>query len=226
MPRTARAAVGGMIYHVLNRGNGRQRIFFKDGDYAAFLKVLAEGKKRGGMKVLGWCLMPNHWHLVLAPQGPGDLASFIGRCCTTHVRRYHQHHRTAGQGHVYQGRFKSFPIQKDEHLLTVLRYVEANAFRAKLVGRAEDWPWGSAAAGLPDEAKDLLDESPASRPGNWSVLLNRQLREQEEAALRTSVVRGRPFGEEEWVRRTSRRLGLMHTLRPRGRPRKGKAREK
>jgi putative transposase len=223
MPRTARAAVGGMIYHVLNRGNGRQRIFHKQGDYAAFLKVLGECKELGGVEVLGWCLMPNHWHLVLRPEGARDLARFVGRLCTTHVRRYHQHHRTAGEGHLYQGRYRSFPIQKDRHLLTVLRYVEANALRAGMVERAEEWAWGSAADEMPEEGMGVMDESPVPRTGHWSALLNRPLREGEAESIRTSIKRGRPYGSEQWVKRTAGRLGLEHTLRARGRPRKKKA---
>ena len=129
MPRTARIAPGGMIFHVLNRANARARIFAKDGDYAAFERVLCETLTRKPMRVLGYLVMPNHWHLVLWPECDGDLAAFMQRLTTTHVRRWHLHRKTVGCGHLYQGTYKSFPIEADEHLLTVLAYVERNALR-------------------------------------------------------------------------------------------------
>ena len=141
-PRTARAVEGGLIYHVLNRGNGRTRLFRKPADYDAFLVVLAQALARfPGVELLAFCLMPNHWHLVLRPRRAADLARFMSWLCVTHVRRHHQHHGTRGGGHLYQGRFKSFPVQDDPHLLTLLRYVESNAVRARLVRDARRWRW-------------------------------------------------------------------------------------
>jgi putative transposase len=231
MPRTARAAKGGIVYHVLNRGNGRQRLFHKPGDYDAFVKLLAEGKRRATVELFAFCLMPNHWHLVLRPRGDADLARFVGWVSNAHVRRHHAHHRSVGGGHVYQGRFKAFPVQEDHHLLTVLRYVESNARRAGLVTRAAAWRWGSAAGsrataptGTPFPA-GLVDDWPVDRPRGWAGLLDEEMEDVAVAALRRSVNRGRPFGDEAWTRRTARRLALGHTLRPRGRPRKRRAGE-
>ena len=118
MPRTARASVGGMCYHVLNRGNGQAKVFHKDADYAAFLDLMVEANERLRLRVLGYVLMPNHFHLVLWPRGDGDLSRWMQWLMTSHVRRYHRHYH--GSGHVWQGRFKAFPIQQDEHLLAVL----------------------------------------------------------------------------------------------------------
>ena len=143
MPRIGRIALGGVIYHVLNRGNGRKTLFHKDGDYAAFVKLLAEVKEAVPVRVLAYCLMPNHWHLVLWPRQDGELSKFMLRLTTAHVRRCYAHYRRTEGGHLYQGRFKNFPIEEDGHLLTVIRYVEANALRAKLVKRGELWPWSS-----------------------------------------------------------------------------------
>ena len=112
MPRTARQAPGGMIFHVLNRGNARDRIFEDDADYAAFEKVLAETQAEVFVRILSYCLMPNHWHLVLWPLRDGDLGRFMQRLTTTHARRWHLHHHTVGTGHLYQGTYKSFPIWK------------------------------------------------------------------------------------------------------------------
>src|SRR5437762_176909 len=141
MPRTARASVGGMCYHVLNRGNGQAEVFHKDGDFAAFLDLMVAANERLPLRILGYALMPNHFHLVLWPRGDGDLSHWMQWLLTSHVRRYHRHYH--GSGHVWQGRFKAFPIQQDEHLLTVLRYVERNPLRAKLVRQAEAWAWSS-----------------------------------------------------------------------------------
>ena len=141
MPRTARASIGGLCSHVLNRGNGRATVFHKDGDFDAFAALLTETSEHHPMRLLAWCLLPNHFHLVLWPRQDGDLSRFMQWLLTSHVRRYHRHYH--GSGHVWQGRFKAFPIQQDEHLLTVLRYVERNALTAGLVERAEQWRWGS-----------------------------------------------------------------------------------
>ncbi|WP_202802903.1 transposase [Singulisphaera acidiphila] len=141
MARTARASVGGLCYHALNRGNRRETVFHKAGDYDAFLGAMADATARTPLDLLGYCLMSNHFHLVLRPHADGDLSRWMQWLLTAHARRYHRHHHTTG--HVWQGRFKAFPIEADEHLLTVLRYVERNALRAELVVRAEDWRWSS-----------------------------------------------------------------------------------
>ncbi len=121
MPRRLRVSTGGYVYHVLNRAVGRTRIFGKQRDFEAFEEVIEQAKARLPMRVLAWCAMPNHWHCVLWPRGDGDLSEFMRWLTVTHTQRWHAAHRSAGTGPFYQGRFKSFPIQKDEHLLTVLR---------------------------------------------------------------------------------------------------------
>lgn len=155
MPRTARASVADVCYHVINRGNGKRSIFHADSDYASFLKLLNEAKDHTPMRLLAYCLMPNHVHLVVRPVGDGDLGRWMQWLLTSHVRRYHRHYQTSG--HVWQGRFQAFPIQEDDHLLTVIRYVERNPVRAAglAVSKAEHWPWSSrSAASLGDAADD------------------------------------------------------------------------
>ncbi len=138
MPRTIRASAGGYCYHVLNRGNGRAQVFHHEGDYAAFLGLLAKAGLRVPMRLIGYCLMPNHFHLIVWPRADGDLSRWMHWLMTAHVRRYLKCYRSSG--HIWQGRFKAFPIQEDDHLRTVLRYVERNPLRAQLVKRAETWP--------------------------------------------------------------------------------------
>jgi putative transposase len=224
MPRRLRFASGGYAYHVLNRAVGRTRIFTKPQDYEAFEKVLAEAKDRLPMRLLGWCVLPNHWHMVLWPRGDGDLSEFMRWMTVTHTQRWHAAHRTSGTGPLYQGRFKSFPIEADDHLLTVLRYVERNALRANLVERAELWRWSSlwwrTQGGTP-----LLDAGPVALPRDWRQCVQSPENEAELTALRRSVVHGSPFGAESWQERTAERLGLQSSLRPRGRPRNLPAKE-
>ena len=123
MPRRARSILGGYAYHILNRANGRLRLFKKNADFAAFEEVLAQAFERVPLRILGYTLMGNHWHFVVWPkQGQHDQVSeFFRWLAVTHSLRWHVYHGTVGMGHVYQGRFKSFPIETDEHLLTVLR---------------------------------------------------------------------------------------------------------
>jgi putative transposase len=217
MPRPKRIAPGGYCYHVLCRGNARQRVFRKEGDYTAFLALFDEAQEKLPMRIVGYCLVPNHVHLVLWPKEDGDLSRWMQRVLTTHVRRYHEHFH--GSGHVWQGRFKAFPIQADEHLLMVLRYVERNPLRARLVAAAADWPYSSLGRDRRAPRPAWLVDGPAPRGRNWAAHVERPQTEAELAALRHSVHRGTPFGSDRWCARTVTSLGLESTLRPRGRPR-------
>ena len=224
MPRRARSILGGYAYHILNRANGRLRLFKKKADFEAFEEVLVQAFERVPLRILGYTLMGNHWHFVVWPkQGQHEQVSEFFRWLTvTHSLRWHVHHGTVGMGHVYQGRFKSFPIEADEHLLTVLRYVERNALRAKLVQKAEEWRWGSLyrrTQGTPEE-KSLLADSPVPLGKDWDKYVNQPQTKGELEAIRRSVKRGQPFGSEAWQQQVADRMGLEHTFRPRGRPRK------
>src|SRR5690349_7313597 len=218
MPRTARASLGNWCYHVLNRGNGRAEVFHQPADYDAFVGLFEPACERLRMRILGYCLMPNHFHLVLWPYQDGDLGRWMQWLMTSHVRRYHRHY--GGSGHVWQGRFKAFPIQEDDHLLTVLRYVERNPLRARLTRRAEQWRWSSLRLRGPSAGPSILSPSPVPLPNNWSQHVHQPQAEAELAALRTSINRGTPFGSAHWTKLAAARLGLESTLRPRGRPRK------
>ncbi|MCC6965219.1 MAG: transposase [Nitrospira sp.] len=222
MPRRPRLAAGDLAYHVLNRRVGRLSLFEKPADYAAFEKTLAEAQASSRIRIVAYCLMPNHWHLLLWPRHDGELSEVLRWITVTHTQRWHAYHHTAGTGPVYQGRFKSFPVQTDEHFLTVARYVERNALRAKFVDRAESWQWSSLWRRAQGDAKltAWLSDWPVERPRDWIARVNRPQTLSELEALRLSVQRGRPFGEEAWVRRMAKRFGMESTLRPRGRPKR------
>ncbi len=220
MARKLRNTPGGVVYHVLNRGVGRRTIFHKDEDYAAFERVLAEVHRENPCRILAHCLMPNHWHFVFWPVREGELSSFVQRLTHTHTQRYHAHYHTSGTGHLYQGRFKSFPIKSDIHLLLVLRYVERNALRAGLVERAEDWRWCSLWRREQRRGVGMLCDWPIERPGDWVDFVNEAQTAAELEAIRTSVNRGRPFGDDAWRDEMVAELGLESTMRPPGRPRK------
>jgi putative transposase len=219
MPRHPRVAQPGFAYHVLNRAIGRAQLFRSQKDYAAFEHVLFEARERFATPLLAWCVMPNHWHLVLWPRKEGELSEFMRWLTVTHTQRWHASHRTSGTGPLYQGRFKSFPIEDDDHLLAVVRYVERNALRANLVARAEEWRWSSLPRRWSAERDKAPDAGPLTLPSNWASIVNRPETEAELERLRRSVVRGAPFGDVEWQRRTAEQLGLQSTLNPRGRPR-------
>jgi putative transposase len=171
---------------VINRGNGRAEVFHKDGDYQAFIDLLETACQRLPMRIFGYCLMPNHFHLVLRPHRDGDLSRWMQWLLTSHVRRYHRHYGTSG--HVWQGRFKAFAIQRDEHLLAVLRYAERNALRAGLVERAEDWPWSSLSRWL-RRRPSFLSSWPIDLPRYWRRCVNEPQGDAELASLRRSVNR-------------------------------------
>jgi putative transposase len=206
----------------MNRGVARMQLFEKPADYQAFEAVLGETLDERPMRICAYAVLPNHWHLLLWPERDGNLAAFMQRLTITHVRRWQQHRGYAGLGHVYQGRYKSFPVESDEHLWVVARYVERNALRASFVLRAEEWRWSSLWRRChgTDDDRSLLSPWPIEVPMNWVERVNQTEDEQELASLRRSVQRGRPFGKPEWQKEIAKRLGLELAYRPTGRPRK------
>ncbi|NLW87212.1 MAG: hypothetical protein GXY38_10105 [Planctomycetes bacterium] len=237
MPRVGRVNIGGVAYHVLNRANARLPLFECRADYAAFAAVVAEAHERVAMWTIGYCIMPNHWHMVLWPRKDGDLSEFMRWLTVTHTQRWHAAHGTAGEGHVYQGRFKSFAIQQTrpsfdqrakgmleggDAILSVLRYVERNPVRAGLATSAVLWPWSSAAGRAGKQLADVpiipLTPPPGGLADDWLDIVNRPQTDAEMAALQRCMQRGCPFGREDWVRRMATEWNLTSTLKPRGRP--------
>ena len=201
MGRGRRVDVGGLVYHVLNRANFRSRLFRKPAHYQAFLEIVAESLNFVPMRILAYCLMPNHWHLVLYPRADGDLSKFLQRVTMTHTQRYHAKSRTVGYGHVYQGRYKSLLVESDRHFLTLVRYVERNAKRAGLVRKAEEWPYASVHVRLygTAEQKKMLSPWPTPEPSGYLQWLNQPQGEEEIERIREAIRRGRPYGSEKWV---------------------------
>jgi len=207
---------------VINRANARPPIFHNDDDYLLFESLLWEAKELIDMDIIAYCLMPNHWHLVLAPKKDGDILVFMHWLTLTHTRRYHAIHKTTGYGHIYQGRYKSFIVQKDKYLLQLIRYVERNALRAKLAIKAEDWHWSSLwrkIYGTIDQ-KRILSSLPVELPDNYLVWVNQKEAEETLTDLRQSVNRGVPYGRKDWVDEKVAVYKLGVTINGRGRPRK------
>jgi putative transposase len=226
MPRPLRPIDDRLVYHVINRGNNRAAVFFDDGDYAAFLKAIGDLKRRRPFALYGYCLMTNHVHLLIRPVET-PISRLMQSLLVSHTQRYHRCHHSSGR--VWQGRFKSPVIQDDEHLLTVLRHIEANPLRAQMVETASDYPWSSFAAhwlGRPDPLRDSiplyesLAKPPATRQRRWSAFVHQTPPDDELTALRRSTQTSLPLGATDWVTQLSRHLGLDLTIRPRGQPRK------
>jgi len=223
MGRALRIDVGNYIYHVLNRVNACVQIFNNDKDYQFFEQVLTEAKERYGMRLLAYSVMPNHWHLVVYPRGNGDLSKFMSWLTLTHTQRWHASKETRGQGHLYQGRYKSFLCQEDNHFISLARYVERNALKANLIGKAEKWKWGSAYRREygTSKQKELLSSWPMQKPKDYLVWLNQPQLDDEESAIRKSIKRGNPYGGSRWSERIIKKFSLETTVRFRGRPKKG-----
>lgn len=223
MPRISRVDVGGELYHVINRANARLPIFFNDEDFDLFESILEETKEKVQMRILAYCLMPNHFHMVLWPHQDGDLQKFMQWLTLTHTQRWHTKNKTTGSGHLYQGRYKSFLIQNDNYLSTVLRYVERNPLRAKMVKKAENWNYSSLARRLSGnlEKQKLLADWPIVMPENYLAFVNLPMTEEEERALENSINRSKPYGSDDWANSMIEKYNLVSTVRGRGRPNKG-----
>jgi len=204
MPRSARKVEDEGIYHLLNRGNGQQKVFHQDGDYLAFLNLLGDMRQRYGVELYAYCLMPNHFHLLVKVQQGESLSRGMQWFMTSHVRRYHRHY--GGSGHLWQGRYKSFVVEDDDHLLTVARYVEGNPVRASMVQSAADWAWSShrercAERGLAPQVpvplvqgSALLDPLPVSFSDDWTTFVDTPLSARDLAKVRKKIERKNAAG--------------------------------
>jgi putative transposase len=218
MPRIVRGLGDNIIYHVINRGNGRQEVFHKDKDYEAFMDLIAEAKEGYTVKLYGYCLMPNHFHMVVKPEKGEELSKWMQWLMTSHVRRYHRHYGSSG--HVWQGRYKSFMIQEDSHLQMMMRYVEGNPVRAGLAAYAKDWKWSSHEETMGKRERTVTEAVPIELPELWDRYVDDPFTEKELDRLRMSVNRQTPFGDATWQIKICREFGLESTMKRKGRPKK------
>ena len=223
MARLKRINKGGVVYHVLNRANGRLKIFKKPSDFEAFEQILSEAIVRFDMRLCGYCIMSNHWHLVLWPKEDGDLSAFMKWLTVTHSHRWHVAHGTKSCGHLYQGRFKSFPVQSGSYYRTLMQYIESNPLRSKLVGKPYDWQWGSCAIRHGAKKPFKISSGPVRLTKSWFehvedyVNIDKKIK----SVLSESFKRGSPFGEKQWQEKIATELELESTLKQLERPKKG-----
>ncbi len=218
MPRRLRHTLQGTVFHVLNRGARRATLFHDDCDYLSFLSVVREGLPRFDVKVIAYCLMPNHWHFVIQCDRVADLSRLMHWITGTHAQRWHVVHGTRGTGSVYQGRFTALPVQTERYFVRVCRYVERNPLRAGLVVGAEQWKWSSLSPPRKNCAPIPLGPWPIPQPSNWIDIVNRVDSGSELESIRKMMRRGLPLGNPDWQRAVAPFCGL--SMRPRGRPRK------
>ena len=226
MGRPPRNSQGGYVYHVVCRGLHTKPIFRNEEDYGDMVSVLAESISKFEPRLLSYCILPKHWHLVVTPRKDGDLSKLVAWLTVTHAARWHSKPRRANTGGIYVRRFKSFPVQDDVALLDVLQFVESHPKRSGLVEKSEDWRWSSAATRLQignTSNAVSLSSLPISVPSDWSARLDMAMPLDVLNAVKTCILRSRPYGDQTWVERTAKRIGLESTLRPRGRPRKTNA---
>jgi putative transposase len=218
MPRRPRTGTGQLVFHVMNRAVQGVTLFERSDDYRHFLRVLAEATRLHDVRLLAFEVMPTHWHLVVWPGADGGLAAFMKQLTATHAQEWRRRLGSTGRGAVYQGRYKAIGVQHDGHLLRVIRYVERNALRARLVEAAEDWPWGSASA-KPYPNGPVLTPWPVRRPDDWLGVLNAPEPPEALENIRKAVRHARHFGTPSWRARISEQLAWRQGWRGRGRRR-------
>ncbi|MBP6218594.1 MAG: transposase [Oligoflexales bacterium] len=218
MPRSPRNCPAGIVFHVLNRANSRNRIFNEFFDYQSFIKIVIEAQQKYPSEILSYCLMPNHWHFLIRPTQDEELSQFIGWITNTHTRRFRSANKSWGEGSLYQGRFKSFPVKNDRHCLIVKRYIERNPLRANLVSNAQEWLWSSLGQAKAEQLSVEIKEVFCIPKEEWIETVNKPQSEVELQALRASVKKGSPYGDHDWILKTAEQIGLQSTLKQVGRP--------
>jgi len=219
MPRQRRPSSSGLIFHVVNRGAKRSVLFETAAEYDDFERLLQLATLRFEVALFAYCLMPNHWHFVLSPSLSGALSKCMHWLTTTHARRWQLRRGAEGLGAVYQGRFRAIPIQGDRHFLWVCRYVERNALRANLVSAAESWRWSSLWHRNEGDPA-WFAEWPITRGSNWLEVVNTPQTERELEDFRGAVIRGQPFGSDDWKDCLTRAGVAPRASRRPGRPRR------
>jgi putative transposase len=175
MPRPPRLHPDGVPQHIVNRGNRKTRIFWQPADYLGFIGAMAAAAEGTVVRLVAFCLLPNHWHLVLWPYKGAEISTYMQLLMNAHLRDLLPRNNLVGLGHVYQGRYRRHLIHNERHFLNVCRYVESNARRANLCERAEQWEWSSLSISGPAPGINLLSDWPISRPADWLDQVNSPL---------------------------------------------------
>src|SRR5262245_5347788 len=191
MPRPPRVCPDGVPQHIVNRGNLRAQVFRHSADYSGFLAAMTDAVNRTTVRLLAFCLMPNHFHLVLWPVHGQEVSAYMQLLMNAHIRDVQARHGTAGTGHIYQGRYSNSPILTERHFINVCRYVEANPLCAGLVARNEEWEWSSLVRSGPVDDLNILTLWPVKRPRKWIELVNRPLGNRELRELKKEMRRQR-----------------------------------
>ncbi len=222
MARSLRTDIGGQIYHVLNRANAKVKIFDNENDYRLFEKLLEGATTKYEVKIYAYCVMPNHWHILLKTKKDGELSKFMSWLTNTHTKKWHSLRETTGEGHLYQGRYKSFICQDNDYFLTLVRYIERNPKKANLVPNSEDWKWSSVWRRTKGDRqkKNLLSPWILKEPENYLFFLNEPQTEQELAKIEHAIKKGSPYGNDHWTIRIAKKFNLQSKLRNVGRPKK------
>ncbi|MDA8083258.1 MAG: transposase [Nitrospiraceae bacterium] len=220
MGRIARVVAPGYPHHITQRGNRRQQTFFTDEDYGTYIELMAEWCNRCNVEVWAYCLMPNHTHMIVVPEAEEGLRRAIGEAHRRYTRRVN--FREGWKGHLWQGRFASFPMD-EPHLLAAVRYVELNPVRAKLTATPGTYPWSSARAHLRGVDDQLVKVEPMLKMvDDWAAFLAGDMREREAVEIRRGERTGRPLGGEDFLKKLETALGRILQPGKPGRKRSGK----
>jgi putative transposase len=218
MPRIARGLADNQIYHIINRGNRREAVFHDNYDYEKFLKLLIESKEKYAVKIYAYCLMPNHFHLVIYTKYADSLSQAMHWISSSYVRYYNKRYNISG--HLWQGRYKSFIVQEDSYLLVLLKYVEANPKRARIVKDCIDYKYSSANNRIKNNENLITDEVPILLPADWYAYINSDEKVTDIESIRICINRQAPLGDKNWKYMVSKQYNLESTMNPRGRPKK------
>lgn len=207
MARIARIVIPDIPHHVVQRGNRRQNVFFRDGDKQKYIEILREQAERFRLTFWAYCLMDNHVHLIAVPHHEDSLAKGIGEAHRRYTRMVN--FREGWRGYLWQGRFNSFPLD-EQYLVAAVRYVERNPVRAKMVEKADEYLWSSAKAHISKTKDPLLENFYLIHEINdWASYLAEN---DEENVIRRMEVHsrtGRPLGSKAFIENLERRLGIV-----------------
>jgi putative transposase len=221
VPRRPRVVLPGVAHHVTQRGNDRQAVFHSPHDRRLYLDLLSRYAVRSGVRILGYCLMTNHIHLVAVPERENSLAQCLARVHSEYALALN---RAEGRcGHLWQNRFYSCPLD-ERHLITALLYIDLNPVRAGASATPWDWPWSSARAHTVERASDAVldcdwvDYCRFWNHREWQDLLLAGMSDGESSAVREATRTGEPLGSPEFVMRLEGLTGRRLRVLPRGRP--------